>query len=142
MNYVIRQARTDETDALTALTLRSKASWGYDTEFMRAATPKFTFRAERFAPAWIRPRWAAGSAQRRGATPWKPHARWATPSWLPLPIRTQRALLPSPRRAKGGRHRVIRGVWKTAPAHGVFDRRLAPRLDVHSVNEHFPAGGQ
>ncbi len=38
----VRPARTEETDALTALCIRSKAHWGYDAEFLRQSTPALT----------------------------------------------------------------------------------------------------
>lgn len=36
-----------------ALTLRSKASWGYDAAFMKAAEPELIFEPERFAPHFL-----------------------------------------------------------------------------------------
>lgn len=39
---VIRAARTDEGAALTALSLRSKAHWGYDADFMRRCVAALT----------------------------------------------------------------------------------------------------
>ncbi|MDP8982436.1 MAG: GNAT family N-acetyltransferase [Acidobacteriota bacterium] len=44
----IRRALPGEADLLTALTLRSKAYWGYDREFMEAATAELTFRPEKY----------------------------------------------------------------------------------------------
>jgi len=38
----IRTARPEEADALTALSMRSKAHWGYDAEFMRLCVPVLT----------------------------------------------------------------------------------------------------
>jgi ribosomal protein S18 acetylase RimI-like enzyme len=39
---LVRRARPDEADLLTALVLRSKAHWGYDAAFMSAAVPELT----------------------------------------------------------------------------------------------------
>jgi hypothetical protein len=44
----IRRALPGEADLLTALTLRSKAYWGYDREFMEAARAELTFRPEKY----------------------------------------------------------------------------------------------
>jgi GNAT superfamily N-acetyltransferase len=44
----IRRARPDEADLLTGLTLRSKAHWGYDREFMDAALAELRFRPEKY----------------------------------------------------------------------------------------------
>lgn len=38
----IRLARADEADALTDLSMRSKAYWGYDADFMRLCQPVLT----------------------------------------------------------------------------------------------------
>jgi GNAT superfamily N-acetyltransferase len=38
----VRSARTDEADQLTALCIRSKAHWGYDSGFMREAAAGLT----------------------------------------------------------------------------------------------------
>jgi GNAT superfamily N-acetyltransferase len=46
----IRQAREDEAALLTALTLRSKAHWGYDAAFMADAVTDLTFHAAKFQP--------------------------------------------------------------------------------------------
>ncbi|HXM97555.1 MAG TPA: GNAT family N-acetyltransferase [Candidatus Dormibacteraeota bacterium] len=46
----IRQAREDEANLLTALTLRSKAHWGYDGAFMADAVEDLTFRVAKFQP--------------------------------------------------------------------------------------------
>jgi GNAT superfamily N-acetyltransferase len=46
----IRQARIDEAQRLTELTLRSKAHWGYDAAFMRDVVDDLTFRPEKFQP--------------------------------------------------------------------------------------------
>src|SRR5687768_14923343 len=45
----IRRARPDEAEHLTALTLRSKAHWGYDADFMAACVPSLTITSERIA---------------------------------------------------------------------------------------------
>ena len=41
----VRLARPGEEDALTALSLRSKAFWGYDESFLEACRPELTLRA-------------------------------------------------------------------------------------------------
>jgi GNAT superfamily N-acetyltransferase len=43
---VLRRARPDEAATLTAIALRSKAHWGYDAAFMRAAVPELTITPE------------------------------------------------------------------------------------------------
>jgi len=45
----IRPARPEEADALTALCHRSKARWGYDADFMKAAKTDLTITADRIA---------------------------------------------------------------------------------------------
>lgn len=45
MSYVIRPARADEAGALTALALRSKASWGYTAALMDAFRAELTLAA-------------------------------------------------------------------------------------------------
>ncbi len=45
---MIRPARPDEDEMLTALALRSKAHWGYDQAFMDACVEELTL-----TPAWI-----------------------------------------------------------------------------------------
>ena len=47
----VRHARADEAQALTELTLRAKASWGYDDAFMAASRDDLTMTPERLA-AW------------------------------------------------------------------------------------------
>ncbi len=42
----IRLAASEEAPTLTALTLRSKAHWGYDVEFMSAAVAELTITPE------------------------------------------------------------------------------------------------
>ena len=42
----IRPARPDEASALTELTIRSKAYWGYDAEFMETFRPELTIHPE------------------------------------------------------------------------------------------------
>lgn len=42
--FVLRPARPDEAAALTALTLRSKAHWGYDPGFLDACRAELTVR--------------------------------------------------------------------------------------------------
>lgn len=46
----IRQARPDEAGALTELTMRSKAHWGYDAEFMADARADLEVVPDRFLP--------------------------------------------------------------------------------------------
>ncbi|MFK4221774.1 GNAT family N-acetyltransferase [Streptomyces sp. NPDC019890] len=45
----IRDARSDEADALTALILRSKAHWGYDDAFLAACRDELTVAASEIA---------------------------------------------------------------------------------------------
>eukprot|EP00752_Nemacystus_decipiens_P000574 g574.t1 len=42
----IREARDEEAAALTALCLRSKAHWGYDSAFMAACREELTIRPQ------------------------------------------------------------------------------------------------
>ena len=48
---IVRAARPDEADVLTALALRSKASWGYSEAFMDACRAELTLTPEKMA-AW------------------------------------------------------------------------------------------
>jgi GNAT superfamily N-acetyltransferase len=48
----IRRARFDEAGALTELTIRSKAYWGYDASFLADARRDLEFRPDRFLPAF------------------------------------------------------------------------------------------
>jgi GNAT superfamily N-acetyltransferase len=41
---VLRRARADEVDGLSALARRSKAHWGYDADFIDACRPELTVR--------------------------------------------------------------------------------------------------
>ena len=41
-----RRASATEAESLTALTLESKAHWGYDAEFMALARPSLTVTPE------------------------------------------------------------------------------------------------
>jgi GNAT superfamily N-acetyltransferase len=52
---VIRPARPNEAAAITALVLRSKASWGYDEAFMARATAELTVTEDyiRTNPSWV-----------------------------------------------------------------------------------------
>ncbi len=52
---VIRRARPDESDVLTDLTVRSKAYWGYDAEFMKIARPALVVTAQQIQnnPAYV-----------------------------------------------------------------------------------------
>lgn len=51
----IRRAQPDEAEALTALSLRSKAYWGYDEAFMAAAAAELALSPEQLArrPAYV-----------------------------------------------------------------------------------------
>lgn len=51
----IRRAEPGEAEALTALSLRSKAYWGYDESFMTAAAAELALSPERLArcPAYV-----------------------------------------------------------------------------------------
>ena len=51
----IRRAEPGEAEALTALSLRSKAYWGYDESFMAAAAAELALSPERLAryPAYV-----------------------------------------------------------------------------------------
>jgi len=40
--FIVRPARPDEADALTALCLRAKAYWGYDADFMARSRASLT----------------------------------------------------------------------------------------------------
>src|SRR5687768_4428349 len=50
-DVLVRRARADEAEALTELTMRAKASWGYDAAFMAACREELTLTPETFA-AW------------------------------------------------------------------------------------------
>ena len=50
MELRIRRARIEEAPRLTALTMRSKAYWGYDERFMAAATADLTFKPGIYLP--------------------------------------------------------------------------------------------
>jgi ADP-ribose pyrophosphatase YjhB (NUDIX family) len=51
----IRRARPSEADELSALAVRSKAHWGYDTEFMERARPELSIGADAIAEhdVWV-----------------------------------------------------------------------------------------
>lgn len=49
----IRRALPQEAEALTALTLRSKAWWGYDSAFMTRAEPELRFNPSKFEPEFL-----------------------------------------------------------------------------------------
>ena len=49
----LRQANPSEAAFLTALTIRSKAHWGYSESFMTAAIPELEFRSEKFLPEFL-----------------------------------------------------------------------------------------
>ncbi|HTR86695.1 MAG TPA: GNAT family N-acetyltransferase [Reyranella sp.] len=49
IRVAIRAARPGEAESLTALCLRSKAHWGYDSEFMRLCVPSLTMPEESIA---------------------------------------------------------------------------------------------
>ena len=57
---LVRLARPDECDALTALAMRAKASWGYSEDFMAACQPELTMTQAKIA-AWTV--WVAQSDQ-------------------------------------------------------------------------------
>jgi N-acetylglutamate synthase-like GNAT family acetyltransferase len=46
----IRRATTDDACALTELTIRSKAHWGYDADFLRDARADLEFQPDKFLP--------------------------------------------------------------------------------------------
>lgn len=52
---MIRPARGDEAETITALVLRSKASWGYDGAFMARAAAELTVTEDyiRTNPSWV-----------------------------------------------------------------------------------------
>lgn len=52
MPLLIRRAKREEASALTALTLRSKAHWGYDDSFMADAKTDPTFDSSAYDPDW------------------------------------------------------------------------------------------
>ena len=57
---LVRLAKPDECDALTALAMRAKASWGYPDDFMSACQPELTMTHAKIA-AWTV--WVAQSDQ-------------------------------------------------------------------------------
>jgi GNAT superfamily N-acetyltransferase len=57
---LVRFAKPDECDALTALAMRAKASWGYPDDFMSACQPELTMTQAKIA-AWTV--WVAQSDQ-------------------------------------------------------------------------------
>jgi hypothetical protein len=59
-NMLVRLAKPDECDALTALAMRAKASWGYPDDFMCACQPELTMTHAKIA-AWTV--WVAQSDQ-------------------------------------------------------------------------------
>jgi GNAT superfamily N-acetyltransferase len=46
---LIRQARPEEIERLTELSVRAKASWGYDEDFMARCRPELTMTAAKLA---------------------------------------------------------------------------------------------
>jgi GNAT superfamily N-acetyltransferase len=46
MELKVRDARADEVGMLSELALRSKAYWGYDTDFLEAVRAELTFHAD------------------------------------------------------------------------------------------------
>ncbi len=50
MTLLLRPARPDEAPLLTALSLRSKAYWGYDAAFMRACVDELTLKPVDLTP--------------------------------------------------------------------------------------------
>jgi ribosomal protein S18 acetylase RimI-like enzyme len=57
---LVRLAEPDECDALTALAMRAKASWGYPDDFMSACQPELTMTQAKIT-AWTV--WVAQSGQ-------------------------------------------------------------------------------
>jgi GNAT superfamily N-acetyltransferase len=52
-HFILRQARLDETDLLTDLSLRSKSYWGYDADFMAKCVPLLQVTPEMITqPGW------------------------------------------------------------------------------------------
>lgn len=49
----LRDARADETTALTELCLRSKAVWGYDAAFMAACRDELTIKPDDLQRSWL-----------------------------------------------------------------------------------------
>ena len=49
----LRRARPNEAAGLSALAMRSKASWGYDQDFMTRVAPEFAITAEMFSHSRI-----------------------------------------------------------------------------------------
>ncbi len=49
LELALRPASPDEADALTALALRSKASWGYTQDFMDACRAELTYTSHQIA---------------------------------------------------------------------------------------------
>ena len=47
--FVVRQARASEADLLSGLAMRSKAHWGYDSDFMNACKLELAFQANRIS---------------------------------------------------------------------------------------------
>jgi GNAT superfamily N-acetyltransferase len=58
----IRPAAIEEASALTALTHRAKASWGYDEAFMAAARQALVVESSAIAEGWV---WVAEGPRRR-----------------------------------------------------------------------------
>ena len=53
MTIEIRPARPDESGELTKLVLRSKAYWGYDTDFMALAASELSVSPDKIARTWV-----------------------------------------------------------------------------------------
>src|SRR5262245_1291360 len=51
--WLIRVATSEDTDPLTELTLRSKAHWGYDAQFMDDVRPEMVVRPEQIENDWV-----------------------------------------------------------------------------------------
>ncbi|MCU0497841.1 MAG: GNAT family N-acetyltransferase [Anaerolineae bacterium] len=49
---IIRRADPSEAAILTDLTMRSKASWGYDADFMREVAPQMQVIPDQIANSW------------------------------------------------------------------------------------------
>ncbi len=50
--FIVRRARLDEAEALSELSIRAKASWGYDDEFMARCRDELTITPEKMG-AWV-----------------------------------------------------------------------------------------
>ncbi|GAA1490462.1 GNAT family N-acetyltransferase [Brachybacterium sacelli] len=53
-DIVVRQARAEEAEEISALALRSKSHWGYDEEFLRACRDELTVTPEMCTSGTVR----------------------------------------------------------------------------------------